>query len=88
MDFKQFIKENKCDISSVSLQVQMKEKIMMRIAIVECNKLKVKERGLCWKALTNYFDEINEKRLNISLKMMAKNVNSFIKIELVDLSKT
>ena len=79
VDFKQFVKTNKCEIRCASLdellQVNMREKNMLRIAIIECNKLSIKERGLWWKALANNVDEINEKRCNINMKMLEFNMN-------------
>ena len=88
VDFKTFIKKYNCEIRSASLNDVMNanigENIYMRIAIMECRNLDIYERGLCWKALANYVDEINEARFNVNAKMLEKQVNNFIKLESIE----
>ena len=92
VDFKKFIASNKCEISSVALgdilQVDMTEQIMMRIAIMNCNDCRVYERGLFWRALSSFVDEINEKRININIKMENKKVHNFTKLDAIDIIRT
>ena len=60
----------------------------MRIAIINYRALDVYERGLCWKALSNYVNEINEMRFNINLKMENKQINNFDKLDAITLTRT
>ena len=52
----------------------------------KCNDLCNYERLLCWRALAQFVDEINEKRFNINNKMMSKQ--DFETMDAIGLCKT
>ena len=64
------------------------ENVMMRIAIFDHNKFKLSDRGLCWKAVATFVDEINEKGFNVNSKMKSKQINNFQKLEPISLCRT
>ena len=61
---------------------------MLRIAIVEHNKLNVKERGMCWRAIAKFVDDVNEKRFSVNDKMESKQIMNFEKLEPIALVRT
>ena len=70
------------------MNTNVAESIYMRIEIMDCRNLDVYELGLCWSALANYVDEINEARFNVNAKMLSKQVNNFVKLDPIELVKT
>ena len=70
------------------LQINMLENIMLRIAIFEHNKIKLCDRGVCWKAIANFLDNINEKRFNANNRMQSKDMVNFEKLEPLSLIRT
>ena len=92
VDFKSFINKYKCEITSVKLSdlldANIGEAIYMLIAIINHRALDVYERSLCWKAVANYVNEINEIRFNINSKMASKQINNFVKLDAIDLART
>ena len=92
VDFKSFIKQNKCELVNASLneilQMNIIENIYLRVAIFDHNLLQSKERSMAWKCIANYVDSINEKRFLVNEKMLSKQTIKFEKLEPVDLVRT